>query len=42
MNPDLSLARHWQLFRNQWDWFRFWSERHPDAEARAEVFPKLT
>ena len=31
MNPDLSVARHWQLFLNQWDWFRFWSERHPDA-----------
>ena len=41
MNADLSLARHWQLFLNQWDWFRFWSERHPDAEAREKFSQSL-
>jgi hypothetical protein len=32
--PRLSIAKNWQLFMNQWDWVRFWSVRHPDAEAR--------
>ena len=41
MNANLSLARHWQLFLNQWDWFRFWSERHPDAEAREKSSQSL-
>jgi hypothetical protein len=41
MNADLSLSKHWQLFLNQWDWFRFWSERHPDAEAREKFSQSL-
>jgi hypothetical protein len=35
-NPDLPIAKQWLVFLNQWDWFRFWSVRHPSPEARAK------
>ena len=40
-NADLSLAKHWQLFRNQWDWFRFWALRHRDPEVRQKFSQSL-
>jgi hypothetical protein len=41
MNADLSLARHWQLFVNQWDWVCFWALRHRDAETRMKFKKSL-
>lgn len=33
---QLTLTQHWRIFLNGWDWFRFWSERHPNPVARAQ------
>ncbi|MFB9262832.1 hypothetical protein ACFFWD_06540 [Bradyrhizobium erythrophlei] len=30
----LTFEQHWLLFRNAWDWFRFWARRAPDPQSR--------
>jgi len=32
---ELSFIRRWRLFLNGYDWVRFWSVRHPEAQSRA-------
>jgi len=32
---ELSFMQRWRLFLNGYDWVRFWSVRHPEAQSRA-------
>ena len=37
----LSIAQNWRLFMNTWDWFRFWSVRHPNPQSRVKFAKAL-
>ena len=38
---ELSVMQNWRLFLNSWDWFRFWSARHPNPDARMKFAQAL-
>jgi hypothetical protein len=41
-HPDLPFRASRLIFNNHFDWLRFWSARHPDAEAKAKFKRRLS